>query len=92
MVSRSYPVFLNENALNVSVTTTPNPLAFLTISNLLTAFFILCGMFMVSKLFWMFWYQLKYGLGDEYLSGKLTKEDKEKLREGFSWLKLIKKE
>jgi hypothetical protein len=93
MVSRSYPIFLNENALNISGAPIVSQSILPPYYNFIFAFFIICGLFMLAKLFWMVWYEIKYGLGDEYLSGKLTHADKLKLRKEFKgWLKLIKKE
>lgn len=93
MVSRSLPYYPPEISLNVMVTPAPVSSVLPPVNNLITAFFIICGLFVVAKLFWMFWYQLKHGLGDEYLSGKLSLDDKKRLKKEFKgWKKLLKKE
>jgi hypothetical protein len=64
-----------------------------TLYSLLNAILISLGVWMLSRLFWMFIYQLKYGgdYGDRYLSGDISKEEKRELKKNFSWIKRLKK-
>lgn len=41
----------------------------ITINTLFQAFWIIAGLYLDSKLFWMIIYELKYGKGEEYLNG-----------------------
>ncbi len=54
----------------------PNPV------NFIHALFIILGIWLDSKLFWMCIYQLRYGgnTGELYITGRLTKEDKDRLK------------
>jgi len=49
---------------------------FPSINKLFIAFCIILGLWFCSKYFWMVIYQWRYGLGDEYLRGELSKQDK----------------
>jgi hypothetical protein len=62
-----------------------------TLYSLLNGIVIALGVWMLSRLFWMFIYQAKYGgdYGDLYISGKLTKEDKIRLKKEWSFKKWI---
>lgn len=48
------------------------------------AFWIIAGIWVTSKLFWMCVYQIKYGgdYGERYMQGLITKEEKEDLKNG----------
>jgi hypothetical protein len=58
-----------------------------TLYSVLNAILISLGLWMLVKLFWMFIYQLKYGenYGDLYISNKLTKQDKARLKKEWSF-------
>jgi hypothetical protein len=60
--------------------------------NILNGLIIALGIWMLTRLFWMFIYQLKYGkdYGERYISGDISKEEKRELRKNFSWLKRFK--
>jgi hypothetical protein len=47
-----------------------------SIDKLFTAFFIIMGIWVIAKYFWMVVYEVRYGLGDEYIRGELSKQDK----------------
>jgi hypothetical protein len=55
----------------------PSPFA------IFAAFFIMIGFIMLGKYFWMLVYELRFGLGDEYITGKLTKEEKIRIKEKY---------
>lgn len=50
--------------------------------NYIHAFFIIGGLWLVSKMFWMCVYQWRYGgdYGDRYIKGLITDEEKIKLK------------
>lgn len=62
-----------------------------TLYSVLNAILISLGLWMLSRLFWMVIYQAKYGgeYGELYISGKLTKEDKARLKKEWSFKKWI---
>lgn len=60
-----------------------------TIEKIFTAFFIIAGIWLLSKYCWMVIYQWRYGnnYGDLYLKNKLSKEDKQNLKKNYSLFK-----
>lgn len=49
---------------------------------LFSAFWIIAGFWLIGKLYWMTIYQWRYGedYGERYITGKISKEEKERLR------------
>jgi hypothetical protein len=56
---------------------------FPSIFQIFTALMVLLGICVIGKFFWMLVYEIRFGLGDEYITGKLTKQEKEWLKEKY---------
>lgn len=58
-----------------------------TIDKFFTGFFIILGMWAVSKYLWMCIYQIKYGddYGEKYIKGLISKEEKQELKKHCKW-------
>lgn len=55
------------------------------LQNIIEAVIIAASMYMLSKFFWMAYYQAKYGgdMGDRYIRGQITKEEKLALKRRY---------
>jgi hypothetical protein len=51
--------------------------------NYFIALALIAGFFMIGKYFWMLIYEIRFGLGDEYISNKLTPEEKRWLKQKY---------
>jgi len=57
---------------------------------LLAGFVIMVSIYMLGKFFWMIVYEWRFGLGDEYISGKLTSQEKIWLKEKYPLFRRFK--
>lgn len=62
-----------------------------SLAAILTGIMIMIGIYVIGKFFWMLVYEIRFGLGDEYISGKLSKQEKEWLKEKYPLFRRFKK-
>jgi hypothetical protein len=80
------PAELELNALHQARAAPYNPEwfnLFPSYPQIFTALMVLLGIYAIGKFFWMLVYEIRFGLGDEYISGKLSKQEKEWLKEKY---------